>query len=50
MMSDHDEEVEASALHVAPPNKENKQLIVQQLLKEIKEATVKAKRSYGIMG
>jgi len=50
-MSDHNEEVKVSApSHVAPPNKESKQLILQQHVKEIKEETAKAKTSYAIIG
>ena len=35
---------------MASHSKEYKQLILQQLVKEIKEETTKAKNSYGVMG
>ena len=43
------ETAKASAPCVAPPSKEYKQLILQQLVKEISKEMAKEKSSYGII-
>ena len=48
--SGHNETLKRSAQHVAPPSKQYKELIPQQLVKEIKEESVRAQAmtSYSI--
>ena len=46
-MSDHNDEDKASASHVAPPTKEYKNLVLEQLLKKIDEETTRAKTFHG---
>ena len=42
-MAGHNETVKGGAYHVAPPSKENKQLILEQLMEEISRAWEMAK-------
>jgi len=48
--SGHNETLKRSAQHLAPPNKQYKELILQQLVKEIKEESARAQAmsSYGV--
>ena len=51
-MAGHNKTLKSGAYHVAPPSKEYKQLILEQLMKEISRAQkmVKGASSYGIIG
>ena len=51
-LAGHNETLKGGAYHMAPPSKEYKQLILEQLMKEISRALEMAKgaSSYGIIG